>query len=75
MVVFWHGHTCKSGKLPQTNQSFWKKKIDDNIERDNKQILDLQSKGWKVILIWQCEIRNKMLLEKRLSLLESEIKM
>lgn len=72
---FWHGHTCKLGKRPQTNQIFWKNKIDANIIRDKKQIFELQSKGWKVILIWQCEIRNKKLLERRLLLLESEIKM
>ncbi len=71
---FWHGHTCKLGKRPQKNQFFWNNKIDANIIRDKKQALELHSKGWKVILIWQCEIKNKTLCERRLLLLESEIK-
>ena len=71
---FWHGHMCKAGKLPKTNYSFWKNKIDANIVRDLKNINELQISGWKVIIIWQCEIKNKTLLDKRMNLLIHEIK-
>ncbi|MDR0332435.1 MAG: DNA mismatch endonuclease Vsr [Dysgonamonadaceae bacterium] len=71
---FWHGHTCKRGALPETNIDFWKTKIGGNTERDKKNITELQNQGWKVIVIWQCEIRNVELQNERLSKLLLEIK-
>jgi len=72
---FWHGHVnCKAAKLPKTNLQTWKKKILDNISRDEKNIAKLKNEGWKVIIIWQCEIKSKNNREKRLELLINEIK-
>lgn len=70
---FWHGHTCKAGKLPETNYKFWNKKINSNIIRDRKNILMLEEKGWKVIVIWQCELKNKNLEAEKLASLITEI--
>ena len=71
---FWHGHVnCKAAKLPKTNLQTWKKKILDNISRDEKNIAKLKNEGWKVIIIWQCEIKSKNNREKRLELLINEI--
>lgn len=56
---FWHGHDCKNGKLPQTNKEFWREKIKKNTERDKKNIFLLQNMGWKVKIIWSCELKNK----------------
>lgn len=70
---FWHGHTCKRGKLPQTNYQFWQKKIEKNIERDNRNTNELEVKGWNVIIIWQCEIQNYSLQKERLDKLVTEI--
>lgn len=53
---FWHGHNCKKGKLPSSNIDFWKKKISNNKSRDDKNSDLLIKLGWKVIIIWQCEI-------------------
>ncbi len=64
---FWHGHNCKAGKLPKTRKEFWKEKINRNIERDKRNKIDLEKQGWKVITIWQCELKNKMILEKTLN--------
>ena len=55
---FWHGHNCKKGKLPSSNIDFWKEKISNNKSRDNKNTDLLVKLGWKVIIIWQCEISN-----------------
>lgn len=66
---FWHGHTCKRGALPTTNIEFWKTKISSNIERDKRDFLELEKLGWKVIVIWQCEIRNSVLRENQLQTL------
>lgn len=55
---FWHGHDCIS-KLPKTNTEFWKKKIERNRTRDNQQEEMLRNLGWKIIKIWECEIKTK----------------
>lgn len=71
---FWHGHTCKRGTLPTTNVEFWKTKIGGNIERDKRDVFELEKQAWKVIVIWQCEIKNIKLQEDRLNLLIKEIR-
>ena len=53
---FWHGHSCKKGKLPSSNIDFWKEKISNNKLRDDKNSDLLIKLGWKVIIIWQCEV-------------------
>lgn len=70
---FWHGHTCKAGKLPETRKEFWTKKISDNIERDKKNISELSELGWKVIIVWQCDLKNKEKRDSRLQKLIREI--
>jgi DNA mismatch endonuclease Vsr len=56
---FWHGHTCRRGKLPQTNHVFWKEKINKTKERDKKNYKDLKANGWDYLIIWECEIKKK----------------
>jgi len=70
---FWHGHTCKRGALPTTNIEFWKIKIGGNIERDKRDVSELEKQDWKVIVIWQCEIKNIELQNERLAKLLLEI--
>ncbi len=64
---FWHGHNCSAGKLPETRKEFWKNKIQGNIERDKKNKTELEKQGWKIIIIWQCELKNKKVKEKTLN--------
>lgn len=57
---FWHGHEgCKYFRLPKSNVEFWKEKIERNIERDRESMQALLDLGWKVIRVWECELRNK----------------
>ena len=70
---FWHGHSCRKGNLPTTNIEFWTEKITTNIKRDSKNILELESMGWKVLVIWQCEINNNSDREFRFTKLISDI--
>lgn len=64
---FWHGHRgCKRAKLPTTNVNFWKKKISGNMVRDKKNIKTLKAQGWKVLVIWSCEISKIGMLKKNL---------
>ena len=64
---FWHGHHCKAGKLPETNKEFWGNKINSNIERDKKNQHKLEKLGWKIIIIWQCKLKNKKVVTKKLN--------
>ena len=54
---FWHGHDCRNTK-PEDNKDYWTKKRDKNINRDQQVIDKLTSKGWQVIRIWECELKN-----------------
>ena len=57
---FWHGHeNCKYFKLPGTRTEWWKEKIEKNIENDLKKQFHLVNLGYKVIIVWECEIKNK----------------
>lgn len=65
---FWHGHKgCRRSVRPETNRPFWDKKIDGNISRDRRNMRDLKKEGWNVLIIWQCQIKEKIKLLKRLS--------
>lgn len=56
---FWHGHRgCKYYRLPKSNTEFWEQKIEQNRLRDERDILALTELGWRVIVIWECELRN-----------------
>lgn len=56
---FWHGHDCSIGKrTPKTNTEYWTEKIRKNIERDAKNEAELKSLGWKVLVLWECEIKD-----------------
>ena len=58
---------------PKSNSEFWQKKFAYNIERDNKNYQKLQELGWKVLIVWECEIRHGNA-EERTRLLADEIK-
>lgn len=54
---FWHGHDCRKGRQrPQTRREFWNAKLDGNIARDRANQAALASMGWKVFIVWTCEI-------------------
>ncbi len=58
---FWHGHKgCRYFVWPESNKDFWKNKIETNIARDNKKTASLESMGWKVITVWECELKPKI---------------
>ena len=55
---FWHGHTnCKYYVVPKTRTDWWLNKINDNIANDKKAIAALKKDGWKVITIWECQLK------------------
>lgn len=56
---FWHGHDCSFFKLPASRTDFWQKKIQDNRLRDIRCLQEIQKKGWRSVVIWECAIRGK----------------
>lgn len=70
---FWHMHEgCSKFVLPKSNTDYWLPKLMHNKQRDIQNIQLLESKGWSVITVWECEL-NKTLREKRLDKLYIEI--
>ncbi len=56
---FWHGHEgCRCFVWPKSNPEFWKHKITNNIQRDIKKRYLLESMGWRVLIIWECELKK-----------------
>lgn len=56
---FWHRHKdCKKASTPESNKRFWMKKFESNVARDKRNVRALRSKGWQVLVIWECELRN-----------------
>ena len=58
---FWHLHKgCRDGTIPKTDHEKWKAKLQRNVERDKAHIKELRRKGWKVLVLWECEIEKKL---------------
>lgn len=64
---FWHRHKgCKDATTPKSNIAFWKKKFASNVQRDKQNQRDLLKSGWKVIIVWECELGKLKQLSLRL---------
>ena len=70
---FWHKHNCKRFVWPSSNEDYWKKKILRNVERDEINIKELKDLGWKVLVVWECELKEATI-DKRLETLVDEIR-
>ena len=55
---FWHGHACGRGRPAGSNVEYWEKKIATNRARDARNEDSLRQLGWRVFVVWSCEIRN-----------------
>ena len=60
---FWHMHDCPRFVWPSSNQDYWRPKILRNVERDNQSRKELETLGWKVITVWECELKKNVLNE------------
>ena len=64
---YWHRHQgCNKASTPKTNTEFWENKFQKNIERDTVVQQKLRDLGWKVIVVWTCELRDMNYLAERL---------
>ena len=55
---FWHHHDCSRFRWPATNEEYWHKKIDRNVERDRENTRLLEEQGWRVLVIWECQLKG-----------------
>lgn len=70
---FWHKHNCSRFVWPSSNIEYWRKKINGNVERDSRNAVALKEMGWRVITIWECELK-KHAINQRLDKLIDEIR-
>jgi len=55
---FWHQHGCRHTSTPKTRKAYWNEKFASNDKRDKKNTAELRRNGWKVVVVWECEIRD-----------------
>ena len=67
---FWHQHRkveCLDGRQPKSNTNYWAKKLARNVERDASNTMELLALGWKVLVLWECEVLGaNIALERRI---------
>ena len=71
---FWHHHDCGRFVWPSTNDEYWHKKIDRNVERDKEDQQALEELGWQVLVIWECQLKRKNALTNLQNLYEKIVK-
>lgn len=69
---FWHKHNCGRFRWPSSNTEYWTSKITKNVERDAENMKQLQEQGWRVLIVWECELK-KQLFSETMERLESNI--
>lgn len=65
---FWHKHDCGRFVWPSSNEEYWHQKISRNIERDAENQKLLMEQGWRVLVIWECQLKKKVAAENLLQL-------
>ncbi len=64
---FWHRHKgCRDNSNPASNSAYWQAKFQRNVERDKRNRAELRKLGWRVITVWECELKKALKLERRL---------
>ncbi len=56
---FWHKHDCSRFVWPSSNEDYWRAKISGNVRRDIKNHAELEMLGWKVLVVWECQLKRK----------------
>lgn len=64
---FWHGHTCRWGRLPKSRPEYWRPKITANRTRDSRVARKVRRMGWSVMIVWQCQLRDLELTVQRVA--------
>jgi DNA mismatch endonuclease (patch repair protein) len=68
---FWHLHSeCREGRVPNTKAGYWAPKLLRNVERDKLHLEKLEEDGWRVMVIWECELADATLTDRISTFLE-----
>ena len=63
---FWHGHDCARGaRMPKANRAYWMGKVARNRTRDGVAVTALEALGWRVEVVWECELKNPAAVRSR----------
>jgi len=62
---FWHLHSCLDGHLPRSHAKYWRPKLHKNAQRDRRNDRKLREMGWHLIVVWECQCRNSLLLARQ----------
>lgn len=64
---FWHRHRCRTGRhMPKSRVGYWTEKFRRNVERDRRARRRLRYAGWEVLIVWECQTRDREALSRRL---------
>jgi DNA mismatch endonuclease (patch repair protein) len=64
---FWHRHDCPAGRRsPKSRVDYWSEKFTRNVERDRTVAKELRAAGWRALIVWECELKNRWGVEKRI---------
>ncbi len=64
---FWHRHgNCRNSVVPKTRTEFWISKLENNVKRDRGNISALRRLGWRVLVVWECELADELKLERKI---------
>jgi DNA mismatch endonuclease (patch repair protein) len=64
---FWHQHAgCREGRVPASNEGYWGPKLRKNVDRDRESVEQLEARGWRTLIIWECELRDAESLQRKL---------
>ncbi len=65
---FWHGHDCPRGaRMPKTHADYWSAKIARNRARDERTLAALAALGWRTLVVYECELKDRQSLARRLA--------
>ena len=68
---FWHRHKgCPNATTPSTNQDYWQEKFKRNVKRDRQEQAKLKKLGWKVVVVWECEVNKTGFFESIINSME-----
>ena len=64
---FWHGHDCRAGRnTPKSNLEYWNGKLSGNKTRDKRNARELKKAGWRILVIWECQLKEESAVRRRL---------
>lgn len=64
---FWHQHSCVNGnRMPRSRVAFWRAKLEGNTARDRLAVTRLRRMGWRVLTVWECQMKSRERLKNRL---------